>query len=173
MFTSIPRYTQVSGSSVYPAPDGQPTEMPAAIDCDVTLPTIGHPTTDVSMCGTYSVADQTRVDNLELSISCGTNREALELLKYESFIIRFVQQVETPENGTTDYVQFTVYASGHVSSSGGSSLAIGGSPDGTITISCLRYRLLQGDVELINIDRLAGKIMINGVDRRKKINSLL
>lgn len=173
MFTSIPRYTQVSGSSVYPAPDGQPTETPAAIDCDVTLPTIGHPTTDVSMCGTYSVADQTRVDNLELSISCGTNREALELLKHESFIIRFVQQVEDPEKGTTDYVQFTVYASGHVSSSGGSSLAIGGSPDGSITISCLRYRLLQGDVELINIDRLAGKIMINGVDRRKKINSLL
>lgn len=173
MFTSIPRYTQVSGSSVYPAPDGQPTETPAAIDCDVTLPTIGHPTTDVSMCGTYSVADQTRVDNLELSISCGTNKEALELLKYESFIIRFVQQVENHENGTTDYEQFTVYASGHVSSSGGSSLAIGGSPDGNITISCLRYRLLQGDVELINIDRLAGRIMINGVDKRARINSLL
>lgn len=173
MFRAIPRYTQISGSAVYPAPDGQPTEAPAAVDCDVTLPTIGHPTTDVSMCGTYAVADQTRVDNLELQINCGTNREALELLKYESFIIRFVQQVEDPESGTTDYKQFTVYASGHVSSSGGSSLAIGGAPDGNVTVNCLRYRLLQGDEELINIDRLAGKIMINGVDKRARINSLL
>lgn len=173
MFTNIDRITNISASSVYAAPDGTPLEKPSALDADITLPTISHPTSTINMMGSYDVADRARVDNLQLTIGCQTSKEALELLKYENFIIRFAALVEKAETGQSEYVGFTVYAQGHCASSGGQSLNVGENGTQDVTVNCIKYRLLQDEDELVNIDRLAGIMKIAGVDLRESINRLL
>lgn len=173
MFKNIDRYLTVSASSIYAADGGIPLEAPSAIDAQVTLPAIGHPTTTVNMMGSYDVADEARVDNLQITISCQSTEEALELLKHNEFIIKYAMQKEDKETGLSSYVGFTAFATGKPSTFGGGSIAVGEAGEGDITINCLKYRLIQGEKELIYIDRLAGKLVINGVDKRSELNKLL
>lgn len=170
---NINRYTTVSGVAVYAAPDGIVQEKPCAIDSEVTLATISHPTTTINMMGSYDVADTANVENVQVTISCQSVKEAMELLKHENFVARFAMLTESAETGQSDYTGFTAYFAGHVASSGGGTAGVGNAADSDIVVNCVKYRLVQGDLELINMDRLSGKLVIMGVDRRSKLNALL
>lgn len=171
--SNINRYVTVAGVAVYAAPDGIVQEQPCAVDSEVTLATISHPTTTINMMGSYDVADTANVDNVQVTISCQSVIEAMELLKHESFVARFAMLTEDASTGLSDYTGFTAYFSGHVQSSGGGTAGVGSAADSTIVVNCSKYRLLQGSVELINIDRLRGTLVIMGVDKRSKLNKLL
>jgi hypothetical protein len=171
---AINRYLTIPGSTVYEAKGGVPSALPLCVDADVTLPTIGFPTTTVNNMGSHDVVDQTRVDNLQVTISAATTADNIKLAKggIAEYIIRFAMQVQRPDN-TYFYAGFTAYCMGQVASFGGSPINVGDAGAGTITVNCNAYNLQQDGKELVRIDRAAGALVIDGVDLRAELNKLL
>lgn len=173
MFTAINKYLTVSADAIYGAENGIPFSEPSANDVDVTLPAIGHPVTTVNMMGSVDIADETRVDNIQITISCQTNVETARLLNTREFIIKYAMQKQDAQTGLVSYVGFTAYAYGTPQSFSGGSHNVGETGASDITINCLKYRLQEEGKDIIEIDRMAGILKINGVDKRAEINKLL
>lgn len=173
MFQSITKYITVSANAVYAAEGGVPLAEPSANDVDVTLPVISHPTTTINMMGSVDLADETRVENLQITINCQTSKQTAELLKHKEFIIRFAMQKQDAQTGLVSYAGFVATAYGTPQSFSGGSRSVGEAGAADISISCLKYRLQEDGEDLIEIDRNAGILKIGGVDKRAEINKLL
>lgn len=173
-YRAINKYLTIPGCTVYTAKAGVPSPLPACVDADVTLPSIGFPTTTIHNMGSHDVVDQTRVDNLQLTINAPTTLDNIGLVSggLAEYVIRFAMQVQKPDN-TYYYAGFTAYCMGQVASFGGSSLNVGDAGAGTITINCATYSLKESDKELVRIDRAAGALIIDGQDLRADLNRLL
>lgn len=174
MFTAINKYLTIPGCTIYKATAGVPDATPLCVDAEVTLPSIGFPTTTVNNMGSHDVVDQTRVDNIQITINAPTTADNISLVKggVAEYIIRFAMQVQRPNN-TYFYAGFTAYCMGQVASFGGSSLNVGDAGAGTITVNCNAYNLQQDGKELVRIDRAASALVIDGVDLRAELNKLL
>ena len=164
----------VKGCTVYATKDGVPNEFPATIDAEINLPQITHPTSTMQSMGDMDVADQTRVNAMVTTISCEPSVIQSELLGYgvQSYIIRWGQEVKKA-NGEFDLVPFIAYISGIPSEDTSSTVRPGENTTGTISINTFKYRLLCDGKEIRYVDRLAGKLKINGIDYRQKLDSML
>ena len=175
-YCAVDKVLQVTANAIYILNEiGVPEPMPVCNDGQVTLPAISFSTTDVTYMGTMTVADLTRVDDIAITLSLPTYVDSLRVASAKGLLIRFAMQVERAATGESDYQGFAVYAFGRASGFGGGALTPGDASQGDITYHCTRYKFISQEMndELINIDRRAGIIAINGVNTRSKLNRLL
>ena len=175
-YCAVDKVLQVTANAIYILDEnGVPEAEPVCNDGQVTLPAISFSTTDVTYMGTMTVADLTRVDDVAITLSMPTYADSLKVANAKGILIRFAMQIEKAETGESDYQGFAVYAFGRASGFGGGALTPGDASQGDITYHCTRYKFISQEMndELINIDRRAGIIAINGVNTRSKLNRLL
>ena len=175
-YCAVDKVLQVTANAIYILNEnGVPEAEPVCNDGQVTLPAISFSTTDVTYMGTMTVADLTRVDDVAITISLPTYVDSLRVASAKGILIRFAMQIEKAKTGESDYQGFAVSAFGRASGFGGGALTPGDAGNGDITYHCTKYKLTsqETNAELINIDRRAGIIAINGVNTRSKLNKLL
>ena len=171
----IPIYGQVKGVTIYDAPDGVPSENPAAIDCTVTLPSISFESGTVQMMGSLTVPDQSRLGDLSMAITVPDSKDSMSLSGkgLKSYVARWVREVTDP-SGAIRVVGFICYFSGYVTQVPQSAKNPGAESTGDYNVSLVKYRVLEdGKIEHFNIDRAAGKLVINGEDYRSEVDELL
>jgi len=171
----IPIYGQVKGVTIYDAPNGQPAANPAAIDCTLTLPSITFESGTVQMMGPLTVPDQSRVGDLSMAITVPDSKNAMDLSGkgLKSYVARWVREVTDP-TGAIRVVGFVCYFSGYVTQVPQSGKEPGADSTGDYNVSLVKYRVLEdGKYEHFNIDRAAGKLIINGEDYRSEVDELL
>lgn len=168
-------YGQIKSCSIYPVIDGVASETPAAIDATITLPAISFESSTVQMMGPLTVPDQSRLGDLSLSITVSQGKESMALSGkgLKSYAIRWVQEVTEP-SGAVRVVGFVCYASGYVTQVPESAKNPGAEGTSDYNVSLVKYRVLEdGKIEHFNIDRAAGKLVINGEDYRSEVDDLL
>lgn len=171
----IPIYGQVKGVTIYDAPDGVPSENPAAIDCTVTLPSISFESGTVQMMGSLTVPDQSRIGDLSMAITVTDSKDSMSLAGkgLKSYVSRWVREVTDP-SGAIRVVGFVCYFSGYVTQVPQSGKNPGAESTGDYNVSLVKYRVVEdGTIEHFNIDRAAGKLVINGEDYRSEVDEKL
>lgn len=146
-----------------------------AKDIEVTLPEVQPMMADVSAMGTMSVPVWQLLDNMELSITrIGVDAGLKALLKADTFAIevRFVQN-KIDANGITKQVGCKAFLKGVASKIPGVSLNVGEGSSNELTHTITRYQLFVDGEEMFLIDRLAGKVVIDGKDYMETTTSLL
>ena len=160
----IPLYGQIKGCTIYPAPNGKPAANPAAIDCTITLPNITFETGTVQMMGSLTVPDQSRLGDLSMDLSGKGLKE---------YAAKWVREVTDP-NGAIRVVGFTCYFAGYVTQVPQSAKNPGAESTGDYNVSLVRYQVVEdGNKIHFDIDRAAGKLIINGEDYRSEVDKLL
>ena len=175
MLKRINIYGQIKACSIYPVVDGVVSDTPAAIDATITLPVISFETSTVQMMGSLTVPDQSRLGDLSLSITVPPGKESMSLAGkgLKSYAIRWVQELTEP-SGAVRVVGFVGYVSGYVTQIPESAKNPGSDGTSDYNVSLVKYRVLEGgNYEHFNIDRAAGKLVINGEDYRSEVDDLL
>lgn len=127
------------------------------------------------MMGSHTVPDQSRLGDLSMSITVPDSKDSMDLSGkgLKSYVARWVREVTDP-NGAIRVVGFTCYFSGYVTQVPQSAKNPGAESTGDYTVSLVKYRVLEdGKFEHFNIDRAAGKLVINGEDYRAEVDDLL
>lgn len=171
----IPIYGQIKGVTIYDAPDGVPSDTPAAVDCTITLPNISFETGTIQMMGSQTVPDHSRLGDLSMSITVPDSKDSMVLSGkgLKSHVARWVREVTDP-SGAIRVVGFVCYYSGYITQIPQSGKNPGAESTGDYNVSLVKYRVLEdGKYEHFNIDRAAGKLIINGEDYRSEVDELL
>lgn len=171
----IDNYGQIKSCSIYPVVDGVAADSPAAIDATITLPPITFETSTIQMMGALNVPDQSRLGDLSMSITVPQSRISIALAGkgLKSYAVKWVQEVHDP-SGAVRVVGFVCYVSGYVTQIPESAKSPGAEGTADYNVSVVKYRLLEdGKIEHFNIDRGAGKLVINGEDYRSEVDNLL
>ena len=171
----IPLYGQIKGCTIYPAPDGKPAANPAAIDCTITLPNITFETGTVQMMGSLTVPDQSRLGDLSMAITVPDSKDSMDLSGkgLKEYAAKWVREVTDP-NGAIRVVGFTCYFAGYVTQVPQSAKNPGAESTGDYNVSLVRYQVVEdGNKIHFDIDRAAGKLIINGEDYRSEVDKLL
>lgn len=176
-YREINRYLTVSGCSVYACDaQGMPESVPLALDCEVTLPSITHPTMDAQVMGAMSVPNQTAIENMECTISLPDSASASRARKrgVQTFIIRHAVSISEAETGSIRLGGFTATVSGLISGKDGLNISPNANVDTNLTVQCVRYRFVDDEGnEVINISRPDGILRIGGEDWRDELKKLL
>lgn len=176
MLQAITKYTHVEGVSIYAVTEGQSADAPSAIDVSVNLPELAFESVDIPMMGTATVYDQTRLGNMELSVTLeADNTEALKLIRKGlcEWKLCWVESAVAP-SGLTSVVGFNVYVKGYVSAipEGGKEVGSQATADYKMSLIATRKTDSTGRV-YYDVDRAQGKLVVNGVDYRADVNALL
>ena len=166
-FKRTPIYGQIKGVTIYDAPEGVPSDTPAAVDCTMTLPSISFETGTIQMMGSHTVPDQSRLGDLSMSITVPDSKDSMPLAGkgLKSYVGRWVREVTDP-SGAIRVVGFVCYFGGYVTQVPQSAKNPGAESTGD-------YNVEDGKYEHFNIDRAAGKLVINGEDYRSEVDELL
>lgn len=180
MLKSIPRYTTIKGVTIYSCDSNwKPKPTPAAIDRDITIPEQTHPTTDVNLMGTVSIPDQSRIDNMTLTVNVNCDSpEAGELtgggVCY--WKICWVDEI-LDATGEMTITGYNIYASGYVTGIPEAAKNAGAENSGDLgmnLISIKKTRILDnGEQVVYDINRVQNRLIRNGKDYRAEINRLL
>lgn len=167
-------YGQIKSCSIYPVMDGVAADTPAAIDATITLPNISFESTTVQMMGSMTMPDHSRLSDMSLSITVTQSSLTAPLSGkgLKSYVIRWAQEVVEPSDAVR-IVGGVCYCSGYVTQVPESAKSPGGEGTSDYTMSLCKYRVLIDGKEMFNIDRGAGKLVINGEDYRSEIDDLL
>lgn len=176
MLKSIPSYTAVKGCTIYPMEDGVASQEPAAVDVEITLPSIEFGTTDINQMGTVSVPNQTSVDNIQVSVNVpadSQNSRTLFKKGLAQWKICWVCEVVDPA-GLVDVEGWSVYCAGYIVSIPEGTKNPGSENSGAVNMNCVFYKKVRADgFVAYDIDRRSNKLVINGIDFRSEINALL
>lgn len=146
-----------------------------AEDVDFRLPTITPIKADVNLMGKASIPTSV-FENMETTITkigIDYNHAALcgrGCLKIE---FKWVQNVYNKLDSKVDYAGYYAYIEGFNGGIPEIGVSQGESISSDITIDTLKYLLQKDDDILYDIDRTVRKYVVNGVDYRDPINSLL
>lgn len=173
------KFIKIGGVSVWAADEkGTPLyQTPQVSDTTVTAPSIEFGTTDVNIMGTLSVPDFTRLDNFQLGVNIPVdNPEAKKLRKLglQQWIISYVVSNMDAATGLETLTGYRIYAKGYVTSLPNAELSVGGDGMADLTMNLVSYKkwALGGSVAEYDIDRLTGKVEIDGVNYSNDANSL-
>lgn len=175
---TIPQYTTVKGCAIYRLDaNGKPvSKEPAAMDIDITIGEQSHPSTDISMMGTVSVPDQTRLDNFTITANINCDASEAAALNGPGLIgweIKWVDEVVDP-SGLPDVIGWTVTAYGYIASTPEAMKNAGSENKGDITMNVVSFQKQNSKNEIVcDIDRSQNRLIRNGVDYREKVNQLL
>ena len=174
---AINRYTSIKGTTIYKlSKEGKPASAPAAIDMDITIGEQSHPTTDIPVMGTLSVPDQSRLDNftIEVNVNCDSP-EAAEL-GGEGIVGWQIQWVDefVDTDGLPQIVGWTITAKGYVTGLPEANKNQGSDNSGNLVMNVVSIlKKNSNDFVSYDIDRIANRLIRNGVDYRERINALL
>lgn len=146
-----------------------------ARDVSATLPEVMPVTIDVQAMGTWSLPIWQLLEDMQLTITkIGVDLGLRSMLKPEPLTLemRFVQTV-TDANGATKPVSCKAFMRGIPASMPGIGVAIGEASENEVNYSVTRYQLMVDGTEYALIDRLAGKLKINGKDYAAEVVSML
>ena len=143
----------------------------------ITAPSIEFGTTDVNIMGTLSVPDFTKLDNFSLSVNIPVdNPEAMRLcqLGLTQWIISYCVASIDARTGLESVVGYRIYARGYVTSVPSADIAVGNDTTADVTMNLVSYKkwALGADVPAFDIDRLSGKVEINGVNYSRAVDEL-
>lgn len=175
MLRRIDIFGTIKGCSIYRVVDGVADEKPCAIDCTITPPAISFETATIQMMGSLTMPDQSRLGDMQLSITVPSNNENSINLSgkgLKSYAARWAQEVTDP-SGAIRVVGGVLYMSGYVTQVPESAKNPGGEGTADYNVSLVKYRTLIDGKEMYNIDRSAGKLVINGEDYRSEVDELL
>lgn len=177
MLKQIPRYTHVSGVSIYDCDEkGQSSEFPAAIDVSVNLPSIEFESSDISLMGGMSIPDTTRVSNLQITATLEADNPRTRTLVgpgLKTWCIRWTETI-LEDTGLQSVIGFTVYARGFVTAIPEGSKELGSQATADYAMNCIAINKKDSTNHVhYEIDRGQGVLIIDGVDYRKSINDLL
>lgn len=172
----ITKFTHVEGVAIYPVIDGVADESPAAIDVSLTLPELTFETAEVPYMGSMTVVDQTRISNIEISITGEVaNLKTQRLIQpgLNEWKCVWVESCVNPQ-GIIDVVGYTVNAKGYCSSIPEGSKEVGSQANADYKMHCLALRKSDSlNNVYYDVDRSQGRIIVNGNDLRAKVNDLL
>lgn len=173
---AIPKYTHVEGVSIYRCNGGQAEAEPAAVDVAINVPEIQFETADIPMMGQMSIVDQTRIGNLELSVTLEADNPNAERLFGAGLVqwkLCYVQSIVLP-NGLMAVVGVNIYATGYVTSIPEGTKEVGSQATADYKMNCTALRKVDSNGRVYyDIDRTQGKLIKDGVDLRANVNSLL
>jgi hypothetical protein len=177
MAVSIAKRTTIHDCAVYPAKDGIPEQTQACDGVDVSSPALEFETTDIQQMGTFSMPDFTRLSNLELSTTINasdSNAARLGVMgSVAEWVVRWYNTVVEPGN-ISRLVSYTIYAKGYIHTIPGSDIGPGSEGTGTIAMNCLSLKKTDSDgFVYYDIDRMAKRLVVNGVDLRAEANALI
>lgn len=176
MFRTVDQLTIVKGCTVYVGKNGKFEQYPIIVDtAEVGLPAISHPTLETQSMGSMECVDQTRVNAMQVTITCEPSVIQSKLHKYGlcDYMIKWGQEVKNGNGSGFRLVPFVAYVKGTPVEDSGNSVQTGSNTTGTLTINAVYYRLLSDGKEIRHIDKLNGILRINGVDYRKELEAML
>lgn len=146
-----------------------------ARDVACTLPEVTPTTVDVQAMGTMSLPIWQLLENIEYSITkIGVDMGLRAMIKPEPLELehRFVHTV-TDATGATKNVGCKAFLKGIPNKIPEIGVEIGSASENECTYTLTRYQLIVDGVEMLLIDRLAGKLRIAGKDYASDLNNLL
>lgn len=173
---NVDQYIVVKGCTVYVGENGKYEPYPVIVDtAEVGLPAISHPTLESQSMGPMEVVDQTRVNAMQVTITCEPSVIQSKLHGYglKDYMIKWGQEVKNGNGSGFRLVPFVAYIKGTPSDDSGSTVSTGNNTTGTLTINAVFYKLLSDGKEIRYIDKLNGELRINGIDYRSELESML
>ena len=178
MLKQIVKTTTIKGTAIYALDENDVAQpLPAAIDATVQVPSIEFETTEINgVMGSMTVSDDTRIANLQVSANVAADNERTQELYGRGVkgwkIAKVVESVRP--NGELVNTGFYYYCHGYVTGVAEGSSEVGGDGKADLMMNCTSIRKIDSNgKEYYNIERLNGKIVINGVDYRSEIDNLL
>lgn len=185
MLTTINKYTQIKGVTIYRCTSAEAGALPnnwivspapAAIDVDITLPEQSHPTTDIQMMGSISIPDQTRIDNMQLTVNINTDSLEASALSGAGIVywkICWVDEVVDP-SGNLSLLGWTVYASGYIGAQPESAKNAGSENTGDLSMNVVSIKKQNSNGYVAyDINRLTNRLERGGINYRAALNALL
>lgn len=177
MLKTIDRYTSIKGSTIYKLDaQGHPGATPAAVDVDITIGEQTHPTTDVPMMGTVSIPDQSRLDNFTITANINTDSPEAAELSGDGLVgweIHWVDEV-VGADGLPKIIGWVITAHGYVTGTPEAVKNQGSENTGDISMNVMSIIKKNSEgYTAYDIDRLANRLIKNGVNYRAKLNELL
>lgn len=178
MAGTIAKRTSIHDCTIYPAHEGIPEQVQAADGVEITAPALEFETTDIQQMGVFSMPDFTRLANLELSAN-NVNASDPNVARLcvmgtvAEWVIRWYNTVVEPGN-ISRLVSYTIYAKGYIHTVPGTDVSPGSEGTGTIAMNCLSIKKTDSDGNVYyDVDRMAKRLVINGVDLRAQANALI
>lgn len=146
-----------------------------ARDCAITLPDVSPMTATLPLMGEMEFPLWPLISNMQATVSkvgidvLSATMIAPDLTPIE---FRWVQQVMKVD-GTTAQVGCKAFMNGLTASIPGGSAEVGSPIESDHTLNLMRYRLVIDGREVVLIDRTAGKVVINGKDYTRGVNTML
>ena len=176
---TIPMYkqTNIKGCSLYKGINGVFPAKPCALDCVINSPTITFASTDVSLMGTYSAPDVTRIENCQLTVEVEANSPDTRPLFSAGLQEWMIVSITGMINAVTrleEVVRYTIFATGSLAEIPSVELSPGSEGKITLTMNCMSYKKIdQNNVVIDHIDRINRTVIIGGEDFSTPINQLL
>jgi phage tail tube protein FII len=176
MFRTVDQLTIVKGCTVYVGKDGKFEQYPIIVDtAEVGLPSISHPTVEAQSMGSMECVDQTRVNSMQLTITCEPSIIQSKLHGYglRDYMIKWGQEQKKADGTGFRLVPFVAVCKGIIAEDGGNSVNPGNNTTGTVTVNLTFYKLMSDNQEIRYIDKLNSVLRINGVDYRSELEKML
>lgn len=176
MSIQVHKSLPIKGCSLWLLENDKPvTSTPQADNISITIPSIEFETTDIGIMGTVSIPDFSRVGNLQLTATIAIDNPDSRVLKrvgHQSWMIRYCTSSMNVNTGLEELSSYTIKASGYITSIPNAEVNQGAENTGDIVMNLMSFQKLHDtDVE-INIDRMAGKLEISGINYASEISSL-
>ena len=148
-------------------------------DCDLNIGELSHPTTTVNLMGEYEIADSTRLNNFQATVTLSNGLSVWNLhnvAKDSNGIVRLLVQgiQQRVVNGLLKRVRTETRLVGNVASMGGLNYALQQSGSSAVTVNVLSLQTTYKDNDdnvytLHDIDRTTNKLVVCGKDLREDI----
>lgn len=146
-----------------------------ARDVSLSLPEVTPMTADLAVMGTLSMPIWQLIENMEATITkIGVDLGLRSLIKpdMKPLEYRWAQTV-TDASGITKNVGCKAFLRGIPLKIPGIGVEVGSASEGEVSFSLIRYNLFVDGQEMFLIDRLAGKVRIDGKDYAEDLGAML
>lgn len=153
------------------------SENPQIDNTTINAPSIEFDTTDVNLMGTLAVPDFTKLSNFTLSVNIPVdNPEAMKLcvLGLNQWIISYAVSNLDASTGLETITGYRIYAKGYITSIPSAEISVGGDGTAELSMNLISYKkwALGENTAKYDIDRMTGKVEINGKNYTNSLNSL-
>lgn len=125
------------------------------------------------LLGTVNLPNPFAVGDIEIEIT-GKSYSGMKILFNQDVEVRLNWAEDAVQTGgTTEYIGTTVIAKGRPKSLPGSDIKKGEGKEIKATLGCYYYKLMENGTTMFEINKLTGKLVINGTDISSKLNKAL
>ena len=135
-------------------------------DVSIELPEITPATADLALMGTYSKPIWALIEDMAATFTrIGVDKGLGQMLRpgVQSMEVRWAQD-SIDASGKPKTIGYKAFLTGEVRKIPGISLEVGSAVELPVEFGLTRYRLVADGQEICLIDRLAGKVVIDGKD---------